>query len=292
MKEGGLPRYPTFGEWARERYGRRVRKIMVNAGLTCPNRDGTRGTGGCTYCDNNAFSPLLGGTLTEQARQQINRMKKPPGGVVVYLQPYSNTYAPVDKLRELYREAIGIPSTVALAIGTRPDCIDGPILELLDELSTEVDIILETGIQTANDETLRRINRCHTWGESKEAFRLLKNHPGILTVAHLIIGLPGEEEQDMVRTAKEVAGLGPHGIKLHHLQIVRGTRVADEYAKGAIRPLQVEEYVELAVKCIRQFPPGTVLHRLVGEVMGDLLTAPVWSVTKQAVSSRILAEVR
>jgi hypothetical protein len=265
---------------------------MVNAGFTCPNRDGRKGVGGCIYCDNAAFSPLLKGTVQEQAAQQLAAMKKPPLCVIVYFQPFSNTYAPPEKLRRIYSEALEVPGIAAIAIGTRPDCIDDDVLGVLDELSQRVDVFLEIGVQSANDKTLARINRGHTWAETVTAFKLAAAYPKILPVAHLIIGLPGENRADMLATAKAVARFRPHGIKLHHLHVVKGTKLAEEYAAGHVQVLTADEYVPLAVETIKAFPPDTVLHRLMGETLGRSLIAPMWPVGKQEIAERILAEVR
>jgi len=289
---GALPAYPTFGEWSRLRYGSQVRKVMVNAGFTCPNRDGRKGVGGCIYCNNAAFSPLLEGSVKEQALKQIGSMKKPPHNVIVYFQPFSNTYAPAEKLRRIYAEALEVPGVVAIAIGTRPDCIDTDVMTVIDEISQRVDVFLEIGVQSANDGTLARINRGHTWAGTEAAFKLVASHQKILTVAHLIIGLPGENRADMLATAKAVANLRPHGIKLHHLHVVKDTKLAEEYAAGRVKMLTADEYVPLAVETIKAFPPDTVLHRLMGETLGRSLIAPRWAESKQEISSRILAGVR
>jgi len=286
-----LPPYPAFGEWSRRHYGSQVRKVMVNAGFTCPNRDGKKGTGGCIYCDNAAFSPLLEGSVKEQALKQIGSMRKPPHNVIVYFQPFSNTYAPPEKLRRIYSEALEVPGTIAIAIGTRPDCIDDAVLGVLDELSQRVDVFLEIGVQSANDKTLARINRGHTWAETEAAFNLVAAHPKILTVAHLIIGLPGENRADMLATAKAASCLRPHGIKLHHLHVVKSTKLAEEYAAGHVKMLTADEYVPLAIETIKAFPPDTVLHRLMGETLGRSLIAPRWAESKQEITSRILAGV-
>jgi len=265
---------------------------MVNAGFTCPNRDGKKGVGGCIYCNNAAFSPLLEGSVKEQALKQIGSMKKSPRNVIVYFQPFSNTYAPAEKLRRIYLEALEVPGVIAIAIGTRPDCIDKDVMAVVDEISRRVDVFLEIGVQSANDQTLVRINRGHTWAETESAFKLATAYPKIFTVAHLIIGLPGETRADMLATARAVAGLRPHGIKLHHLHVVKGTKLAEEYAAGQVKVLTADEYVPLAVETIKAFPPETVLHRLMGETLGHSLIAPRWAESKLEISSRMLAGAR
>jgi len=287
-----LPPYPTFGEWASERYGGRIRKIMVNAGFTCPNRDGTKSTGGCIYCDNAAFSPLLDGTILEQAHAQIHAMKHKPHGIIVYFQPFSNTYGPPKKLLEKYLQALKVPGLAAIAIGTRPDCIDKGVINILDELAKRVDVFLEIGVQSAHDRTLQRINRGHTWDDTRLAFELAAEKPNILTVAHLIIGLPDETIDDMLDTADMVNALSPHGIKLHHLHVVKNTKLADEYAAGRVKMLDADKYVSIAVDFIRQFDAKTVLHRLMGETMGDALIAPKLTKAKHEIVSEILAQIR
>jgi len=265
---------------------------MVDAGFSCPNRDGTKGAGGCIYCDNAAFSPLLKGGIKEQALQQIERMKRPPGAVVVYFQPFSNTYGAPERLRKVYAEALAVPGVRAIAVGTRPDCVDGGVFNVLEELAGSVDVFLELGVQSANDVTLKRINRGHGWAETEAAFKLAAAHKRIFTAAHLIIGLPGEGREDALRTARMTAELRPHGIKLHHLHVVRNTPLEKEYREGRVKVLSEAEYTALAVDTIHAFPPDTVLHRLMGETLGEALVTPVWKRSKQEIASEILMRVR
>jgi radical SAM protein (TIGR01212 family) len=252
-------RYNAFAPYFKELFGERVQKISVDAGFTCPNRDGTKGRGGCTYCNNNAFNPSYchpEKPLEQQIREGIEfhqvryrRAKK----YLVYFQPYSNTYAPLDHLKELYETALKQPGVIGLVIGTRPDCVDREKLKYLSELSKSYYITIEYGIESIYNKTLERINRQHTYEESVQAIELSREfnlHIG----AHFIFGLPGESREMMMESVHEINKLPLNSIKFHQLQIVEGTTMAKDYAQ---RPedydlFSFEEYIDFIIRFAEQ----------------------------------------
>lgn len=289
MKSGR--RYNSFGDWLRRRFGGPVRKVSVDAGFGCPHRAGGRGKGGCIYCDNFAFSPALSGGISEQISGQLAGMRKKPRGVIVYFQPYTNTLGGVDRLAALWQEALAFPSVVGLAAGTRPDCLPDDVLQLAGEFAAKTMFWLEVGVQSAHDKTLALINRGHTWRQSEDALRRLQRFPEILVCAHLIIGLPGETGDDIRGTADAVARWRPAGVKLHHLHVVAGTELDRQYREGGVSVLGAAEYAALAADVIERLPPEAVIQRLMGEVRGSRLVAPVWGIPKQAVERMMNAEL-
>lgn len=288
----------SFGEWLKERFGRPVRKVSVDAGFTCPNRDGFKGRGGCIYCDNLAFSPKLEGSITAQLDAQLAKMRRKPEGIIVYFQPFTNTYGPVARLRELWEEAVSYgvcagtrPEVAGLAVGTRPDCLPDDVLELAADFAKRTMFWLEIGVQTAKERTLLSINRGHGWREWAGALERVAKFPDILVCVHLIIGLPGETREDVRRTAELVAEFRPAGVKLHHLHVVEGTRLHQLYEQGLVKMLEAGEYASLAADVIERLPPGTVIQRLMGEVRGARLVAPKWSKSKNEITEMIENEL-
>jgi hypothetical protein len=291
---GGRLFYP-FSQFLRERFGCKVYKLTVDAGFTCPNRDGTRGRGGCIYCENRSFSPAAGSRLS--VSQQVEKEKRLAAGrygaskFIVYFQPFTNTYGPVATLRALYGEALSVPDVVGLSVGTRPDCTPPEVLDYLEELAGRTHLWLEFGLQSAHDRTLEAINRGHTFGEFQDAVRRAQGR-GIFICVHLILGLPGETTEMMHQTAERVAELGIDGIKIHHLHVVRDTVLERAYRQGQVRLLSMPEYAGLAADVIERLPPWTVLQRFVGDVQGDTLVAPKWEEGKLRVLESIQAELR
>jgi len=257
-----------------------VRKVSLNAGFSCPNLDGTVGTGGCAYCNNNSFSPVAATeqSLLEQIEAGIKNFRKRNKeiGILAYFQSYTNTYASVQKLREIFTPAILHSEVAGIAVGTRPDCLSPQIAELLAELNKTKPVIVEIGVQTANNKTLKNINRNHTAECACNAALLCKNL-GLAITAHIIIGLPGEGMNDFANTAKLVKDCGFFAVKIHPLHIVKGTRFAEEYQKGEIKLLSLEEYCKAAAEVIRMVSPDTAIERISAESPSDMLIAPVWS---------------
>ncbi len=267
-----------------------VRKVSLNAGFNCPNLDGTIGTGGCAYCNNSSFSPVATTQLPflEQLKAGIEkiRKKKKEIGILAYFQSYTNTHAPVQKLREIFTPVISHNDVAGIAVGTRPDCLPPQVVELLAELKKAKPVIVEIGVQTANNETLKNINRNHTVECVRNAAAFCKN-AGLAITAHIIIGLPGENIGDFTSTANLVRDCGFSAIKIHPLHIVKGTRFAEEYQKGKIKLLSLEEYCEAATEVIRIVSPYTAIERISGESPGDMLLAPAWSRDRNLIISKL-----
>lgn len=265
--------------------------MPLNGGMSCPNLDGTKSAHGCSYCNNKSFSPVWN-LAKVSVKDQIAKLLPPlrtkykDAGILAYFQPYTNTYAPVEHLREIFAPAVECPDIAGIAVGTRPDCLEDDKIALLAEMNRKKPVIVEAGLQTANDDTLRRINRQHTFADFESAVTRLKS-AGLTVTTHLIIGLPGEGNEDFVRTAREVKRLGVKAAKLHPLHIVRGTRIAEEYARGEIRLLSFEEYCEAIAQMISIFDFQVAVERFSGESPNELLLAPDWSGERD----RIIAEV-
>jgi uncharacterized protein len=290
---GGRRFYP-YSQFLRERFGCRVYKLTVDAGFTCPNRDGTRGHGGCIYCENSSFSPAAGSRLSvrDQVEKEIRLARERYGAhkFIAYFQPFSNTYAPVEKLRALHAEALSVDGVVGLSIGTRPDCVPPPVLDYLGELAGRTHLWVEYGLQTSHDVTLQLVNRGHSFAEFEDAVRRTQGR-GIFICVHLILGLPGEDREMIRQTAERLARLGVDGVKLHHLHVVRNTVLAGMHAEGRVKLLELGEYVQLCADVLERLPPWTVLQRFVGDVQGDSLIAPKWNEGKLRVLEAIQEEL-
>jgi radical SAM protein (TIGR01212 family) len=288
-------RFYPFSQFLKERFGCKVYKLTVDAGFTCPNRDGTRGHGGCIYCENRSFSPAAGSRLSvsrqlvKEKRLAAERYRADK--FIAYFQPFTNTYGPVDKLRALYEEALSVPDVVGLSLGTRPDCTPPEVLDYLQELAPRTHLWLEYGLQSAHDETLRTINRGHDFAEFRDAV-LRAQGRGIFICVHLILGLPGETPEMMRDTARRVAELGVDGVKLHHLHVVRDTVLEKMHGRGELKLLEMEQYARLCADVLERMPPWTVLQRFVGDVQGDTLVAPKWREGKLRVLEAIQGELR
>ena len=288
-------RYYPFSRFVRETFGCKVRKVVVNGGFSCPNRDGTIGGGGCSYCVNESFSPAADKQplpIHEQVAQAIAQARERgrEEKFMVYLQPFTNTYADVATLKSRYDEAVAHEEVVALAIGTRPDCVPDDVLDLIESYTARGQVWIEYGLQSASDRTLERINRGHGWAEFEDA--VTRTRPrGILVCAHVILGLPGETRDDMRETANRLAALGIDGVKLHHLAIVRGSPLAEEFRRGLVPTLTSRDYASLAADMLERLPETVAVQRLVGDTCGDLLIAPVWAETKQQIIAAITEEL-
>ena len=278
--------YYPLSRYFRQTFGRPVRKVSVDAGFSCPNRDGTIAAGGCIFCDNRAFSPArrLGiGSITQQIDEGIARVSRrfAEAAFIAYFQPSTNTYAPVDRLEAIYRQAIGHPKISGLAIGTRPDCVGDEVLDLLARLSRETWLSLELGLQSSCDQTLAFLNRGHDFASFLDAVKRASQRNLRLGV-HVILGLPGEGRRQCRRTAEILADLPIHSIKLHNLYVVRDTPLAELWAAGQIPLPSLEEYADLAVDFLERTPGDVVIERLAGDAPRDFLLAPAWSADKNA----------
>jgi len=267
-----------------------IRKVALNAGFSCPNIDGSIGTGGCMYCNNRSFSPVATTELSlfEQLDVGIENLKKKKKefGVLAYFQNYTNTYASIQKLRDIFTPVILRPDVAGLAIGTRPDCLQPPVVALLAELNKIKPIIVEIGVQTANDRTLRNINRNHTVECVRTAAALCRSS-GLAMTAHAIIGLPGETMEDFINTAKFVKECGFSAVKIHPLHIVRGTFFEEEYNKGKIKLLSLTTYCKILAEFIGAVQP-VAIERISGQSPPDILIAPSWSGDRSKISQQLL----
>lgn len=274
--------YCDFGMFLRKHFPYKVQKISINAGFTCPNRDGSKGVGGCTYCNNQTFNPDYC-KPTKSISQQIEEGKKffarkyPEMKYLAYFQAYTNTYSELENLKAMYEEALAQPDVVGLIIGTRPDCMPEDLLYYLQQLRSEHFVMVEYGVETANNDTLRLINRGHTWEDSVEAIERTHDR-GILVGAHLILGLPNETIEEIMHTARLVAQLPLDTLKLHQLQIIRGTRLARQVADGEVDVMQwtAEEYIEVCVQWVKLMPSTIAIERFVSQSPDELLISPRW----------------
>lgn len=272
--------YNDFGTWIRKQFPYRVQKISLDAGFSCPNRDGTLSSGGCTFCDNRTFNPSYCNrtrSITEQLEEgkRFFAAKYPDMKYLAYFQAYTNTYAGVDKLRQLYEEALAVEDVVGIVIGTRPDCMSDDLLDYLEELNKRTFLLVEYGIESANDETLMRINRGHDFACSRSAIE--RTHArGILTGGHVIIGLPGEDANESWRQAPIISSLPLDVLKIHQMQIIKGTRLAQEYEAHPFHLYTVNEYIDVIVKYIHLLRKDLVLERFVSQSPKDMLVAPKW----------------
>lgn len=272
--------FTEYGPWLQEQLGTKVQKLSVNAGFTCPNRDGRVGTGGCTFCNNQTFNPAYCQPTKSITRQledgkQFFRRKYPQMKYLAYFQAYTNTYGQLEHLRELYEEALRVPDVVGLVIGTRPDCMPPTLLQYLTELNRRTFLIVEYGIESANEDTLLRINRGHTFAVADKAVRQTAAC-GIRVGAHIILGFPWESRQELMRQADVIARLPLTTLKLHQLQIIRGTALAKEYQQQPWKLPTAEEYIDLVLEYISHLPKGLVLERFVSQSPPEYVIAPQW----------------
>lgn len=290
--EGSNGYYKTYGAMLRQRFGGRVQRVSIDAGFTCPNVDGTLARGGCVFCDNRSFSPSRRGRLKsvlEQLQSGIQTVRKRYGrvrGFIAYFQPATNTYAPVDQLEELYRAVVHLPEVVGLAIGTRPDCVPDEVLDLIDDLGKERYVSLEFGMQTIHAASLDWMNRAHDHEAMVDAME--RSHGrSFETCAHIILGIPGETDLQMMETAAEVARLRPHGIKLHNLYAVEGTPLGESVRRGEIELLGRDAYIHAVVDFLERMPPEMIVERVSGEAPTGYLIAPAWCREKSALRKDI-----
>lgn len=293
-RAAGLHFY-SYNFHLRARYGERVQKVSVDAGFTCPNVDGTVTTGGCVFCDNRSFSPSRRKprikNITEQIDDGIRRLKTryKVEKFFAYFQPATNTYAPVDRLRAHYEEALAHPLVSGLAIGTRPDCVPDDVLELIEELADRTHVSVEYGMQTMHDRSLDWMNRGHRHAATIEAIERSRGR-GFEICLHIMLGLPGESHADMLATAHEVARLAPDAVKLHNLYAVHGTPMADDVLSGKIRLMELGDYVSTLVDFLELLPPDCIVERISGEAPPDFFIGPQWSLDKPGVRAAVAEE--
>lgn len=284
---GNQRRFNSFAEYFKNKFGGRVQKLAIDAGFTCPNRDGSKGFGGCTYCDNDAFNPSYchpEKSILKQIEEGIEfhaKRYRRASSYLAYFQPYSNTYAPLEKLKEIYEQALVFPEIIGLVIGTRPDCIDEEKLGYFRELADSHYIMLEYGIESCYNRTLQRINRGHTYEDAVNALEMTSQYD-LKAGVHLIFGLPGERREDMMKEAEILSSLPINNIKFHQLQIIKGTKMASEFKE---RPddflnFSLEDYIEFVIDFIENLNPEFIIERFAGEVPPRFLAGPGWGLIR------------
>lgn len=286
-------RYREFGDFLRKRFPFKAQKIAINAGFTCPNRDGSKGRGGCTYCNNQTFNPSYCQTDKSVADQLAEGVrffsrKYPEMRYLAYFQAYTSTYGEQERLERLYEEALSYPGVVGLVIGTRPDCVPDRLLDYLARLSEQVLVLVEYGVESTLDRTLRRINRGHDFAEAEEAIRRTAAR-GIAVGAHLILGLPGESRDEILGHADRLSDLPLTTLKLHQLQLIRHTRMALEFERQPedFHLFTVDEYIDLAIDFIERLDPAIALERFVSQSPKELLIAPDWGLKNYEFTARV-----
>ncbi len=281
--KGNQKRIKLYSEYFRINFGGRVQKLAIDAGFTCPNRDGSKGTGGCTFCNNAAFNPSYckpEKTISQQLSEGIefHRIRyRRAIGYLAYFQAYSNTYAPLERLKSLYEEALSFPGIMGLVIGTRPDCVNDELLDYLAQLSEKTYLILEFGIESCHNKTLRKINRGHSFETTVDAIE--KSHSRrIKTGGHMIIGLPGENEADVLKTVRTVSALPLNTIKFHQLQIIEGTKIAEDFKRNParFRIFNLIDYLDLMTQVICLLNPDFYVERIAGEASPRYNLNPSW----------------
>ncbi len=287
--------FRLYSTYLKQHFGGRVHKISIDAGFGCPNREGGRDSHGCLFCEPGG-SGSVGIERNEpiavqiERAEEIMRRKYRAKYFIAYFQPFSNTFAPVDVLRDCYDQALAVDDVVGLAVGTRPDCLPPETLDLLAEYHQQTYFWLELGLQTIHNRSLDFLQRGHDYQCFLDAYRQAKER-GIKVCVHLILGLPGESREDILATAEEMARLKIDGVKLHLLHVLEGTPLGDLYKQGQIEMFELQEYVELVVDVIERLPPDTLIQRLTGDGPRHILLAPLWSMNKWEVLNAIDAEL-
>ena len=290
-------RYYPFRFYLKELFPFKVHKISLHAGFTCPNRDGLVGSGGCTYCDNKSFSPNVKKnilSIKEQVNNGVLFFKRRYGAekFIAYFQSFTNTYADIKTLKARYDEALSHKDIIGLSIGTRPDCITDDVLNLINDYTDRYHVWIEYGLQSIHDRTLQLVNRGHHYREFEDAISRTKYRSNIKICVHIILGLPGENWDDMMETAQTISSLGIDGLKLHHLYVSENTVMAEDFFKGNVKTMKMEEYVSVACDFLERISPETVIQRLVGDTHGETLISPVWKESKSEVLSAITEELK
>lgn len=290
-KEWNGKRYHSLNYFLREKFGEKVFKISLDGGFSCPNRDGKISKGGCVFCSERGSGDYAGDrhlSISDQFDDIKEMMAKKwkSGKYIAYFQAYTNTYAPIDVLKQKYEEALKQEGVVALAIATRPDCLGDEVLDLLEDINKKFYVWVELGLQTCNDETARKINRGYKLEVFEDAIKRLKER-NIDFVVHSIFGLPGETKEDMLKTVDYIAHSGAQGVKFHLLHLMKGTPLVKLYERGELEFLEEEDYIDLLCKSVEMLPQEMVIHRLTGDAPRDLLIGPMWSLKKWEILNAI-----
>jgi radical SAM protein (TIGR01212 family) len=292
-----MRRYNSQADFIKEKYGVRLQKLVVDAGFTCPNRDGAKGRGGCTFCDNNAFHPNYSTpdkSITRQLEEGIGFHRgryRRAGGYLAYFQPYSNTYAPLEKLKQMYGDALAHPEVRGIVVGTRPDCVDDAKLDYLAGLAKDHIVIVEYGIESCYDATLEHINRGHSFADAVRAVEMTAER-GLHTGAHFILGLPGETREMMLSAAGKINALKIDSVKFHQLQIIKGTKMEEEYAQHPERfeKFTLDGYIDFFVDILERLRPDLVIERFAGEVPPRFVNSTPWGLVRNVELLRMLEE--
>lgn len=286
-------RYNDFAGFLAGEFPFKVQKISVNAGFTCPNRDGTKGFGGCTYCNNQTFNPAYcrddrSVTMQLEEGKRFFARKYPQMKYLAYFQAYTNTYGELELLKRMYEEALSVEGVVGLVIGTRPDCMPDSLLDYLEEVNRRTFLLVEYGIESADDRTLERINRGHSFACTEDAVRRTAAR-GIRTGGHVILGLPGESREDLIKQAERLSELPLTTLKMHQLQLIRGTRMAHEYAlhPEEFHLFSADEYIDLVIDYVEHLRPDLILERFVSQSPRELLIAPDWGLKNHEFTDRV-----
>lgn len=286
-------RYNDFAGFLAGEFPFKVQKISVNAGFTCPNRDGTKGFGGCTYCNNQTFNPAYcrddrSVTMQLEEGKRFFARKYPQMKYLAYFQAYTNTYGELELLKRMYEEALAVEGVVGLVIGTRPDCMPDSLLDYLEEVNRRTFLLVEYGIESADDRTLERIHRGHSFACTEDAVRRTAAR-GIRTGGHVILGLPGESREDLIKQAERLSELPLTTLKMHQLQLIRGTRMAHEYAlhPEEFHLFSADEYIDLVIDYVEHLRPNLILERFVSQSPRELLIAPDWGLKNHEFTDRV-----
>jgi len=287
-------RYQTFDYYMKRRFGGKCAKISLDAGFSCPNIDGTVGCGGCIYCSGGSSGAQGSGSITAQYDAGVEKLRQKwdVTRFVPYLQAHTNTYAPIDELERVYNEALSLDGAVMLAVATRADCLSDQVIELLAKTSERLPLLVELGLQSVHDSTAKAINRGHTYRQFEDGFSRLRNAGGDISIAvHLINGLPGEDSQMMIESARVLSALRPDMVKLHLLHILKDTALERMYESGEYSTMAREDYIDTVIRQIELFSPETVIARITGDAPDDSLVAPDWCRKKTAVANDIDKEM-
>lgn len=289
-------RFYSFNYFLKEKFPFKVYKIPIHAGFTCPNMDGKLGTGGCVYCANESFSPNVRKQyipINEQVENGKNFLRKRYGAekFIAYFQSFSNTYADVKVLKDKYEQALTGDDVIGISIGTRSDCVSDEILDLIKGYTRDYHVWIEYGLQSSHDHTLERINRGHKYKSCEDAVIRTKGL-GIFICLHVILGLPDESSEDMMETARRVSSLGVDGLKIHHLYVAKNTALAEDYFKGQVKTLTLEQYVPLVADFLEYISPDVTIQRLMGDIHGETLISPIWSENKSKIIELISSELK
>jgi radical SAM protein (TIGR01212 family) len=297
MPIAGCSAPSDYGDFLTRLFGCKVQKLSINAGFTCPNRDGSKGVGGCTYCNNASFNPAycrpqLSVSAQIEAGKRFFARKYKHMSYLAYFQAYTNTYSSLDLLKSKFEEALSVDGVVGLIISTRPDCVPDAVLDYIAALNGRCPVMIEYGIETSHDATLAAINRCHTWADSVDAVNRTAAR-GITCGAHLILGLPGEDVADFVATVEAVSALPVSVVKFHQLQVLKGTRLARQVEDGEVSIMRwtAREYADVCVTLLRHLSPHIVVERFVSQSPRDMLLYPQWDLKNQEISSLIYSRL-